>query len=374
MGYRATRPRRRRLNTHERTALRKSGVAGPSASKWKSRVRCAVGLIVVPLIGVALSGVGAWIFLSSDSPPEAPVVGFDLVKGRVLDDFSFRTFAGRQLPGAADQFRPADSIEVVVDQHGCDRWADVEVTIYADPRWWMAVKAARERHTFRPAVRYEPGGIKYANYGRPKVDDSFAFSVSGAIRDPRASTYGSQMPIPLSVDRSALPGTIVMLGRIPPKATRRALINDHIAPSIHLAFQAPWKHTRSPGTCWVTTPRLTGGGAGVSPLGLDGLSGSLGLDAGPRDGVTAVSAAGGRVLRDESDPPPRQGTRPSWACTAEPARRNGLAYRPTCAAAVAIAKPASERWAQLGLLLTGGLLSASIVGLAAGIRRIWLRP
>lgn len=323
--------------------------------------------IGIPLVAGFFSVWLAWSALRVHDPPGAPAIGFDLPRDDALVDFSFRTFAQRYVRSAAEPFRPASSLTVAITTDSCNPWVNVSVTVYADSRWWMAVRARHLGRPFRPTLRFDRGGARRARYARPQTDGTFAFAVSGEIRSARASTFTGAIPLTRYIDA----GETILEGRVPRVAvTPRTLINDHIAPAIHLVFRAPWVHDRVPGGCWIAMPQLAGdGGSTLIPLGREGLGASNAGRLGPSAGVTSLTVEGGRVLRDKSDPLPRQGFRPAWSCVAEPRTANYLADHPTCAAAAAVAKPGSEQQLQFRLLLGGGLLSASIAGMAAGVRR-----
>jgi hypothetical protein len=308
-----------------------------------------------------------------DAPTSSPIIGFDLPANKTLTDFSFRTFVGRKERGAADEFRPSQGTAVQITARGCDPWVDVEVDVHPDPRWLMAVKAVHTDRTFAPALRYQTEGVQRIRYGRPELDGSFAFAVTGEVRSVRATTWANTKPITLKQKSDPYSSGPIFTGRIPPEATQNALINDFIGPSLQLSFQARWSHTRGLGSCWITTPQLTGDRTGLAPLGIPGLGGDHIRAIGPADGAVSIRAINARVLRDESDPSPRQAATPSWSCSAETVPANYLADRPSCAAFVAVVKPGSNRRIQLQLLVAGGLLAAGIAGTAAGFRRLVLQ-
>ena len=371
------RPSGRRLRANsaqlaERRRLRESDLP-PRRLAFAHWLKWLLLHIGIPVLAALASLWLAWSALSVEDPPGAPAVGFDVIQDETLLDFSFRTFAQRRAQGAVEPFRPADSFELAITADGCSPWVRVTAVVYADSRWWMAVRSNRLSRPFRPSLRFAPSGPERMRYGRAKTDGTFAFAVSGEIRHIRASTFTGN--IPLTRSRVLIHGETVVEGRVPRAAvSRQTLINDFIAPAIEVVFEAPWVHDRVDGGCWISLPQLAGnGGFTLAPLGRDGLAGTNPWRLGPDVGVTSLTVAGGRVLRDESDPVPRQGSRPSWSCVAEPDSKNYLADRPTCAAAAAVAEPGGERQIQFRLLVGGGLLSASIVGAAAGVRRLLTR-
>jgi hypothetical protein len=332
-----------------------------------------MGFVVLPILAVVMVGAGTWWLLSVDpAPVHPPALGFDVPHDRDLESVAFRLFAAHGRPAARDEFRPAASVEVSVQSTSCEPWVDVAVLAYLDQRWWLAFKATALGQPLRTPIASEE---TFASKS-PSVTGDFAFAVDGHVRDVRATTQVGIVDVPVHRDTDRTRGSLnVYRATIPKSVLASTAINEFLAPGIQLTFQARWASPRSYGTCWITMPQLVGQGSSALYAlgGSEGMTGRSSLDEGPLRGRTHLSTRRGSVVREQTEPAPVYSREPEWTCSSRRMRVEELADPPNCASAVAVQKEGADRRAQWLLLLFSGLLSAAVVGCAAGLRQMVLR-
>jgi hypothetical protein len=102
----------------------------------------------------AMSVLAFWV-LHKDDPPPPQGISFDV---DASGDFGLAASQitlehVRRQPGVAPPLLPSSGTDLVVSANGCDRYAHAELSIFPDPRWWLALRASRRGETQRIAIR-----------------------------------------------------------------------------------------------------------------------------------------------------------------------------------------------------------------------------
>lgn len=279
-------------------------------------------------------------------------------------------------PGAVPELLPSQNTELDVSVNGCGSPVDALLSVYPDPRWWLAVRAGRRGEAQRLALRR--GGDPQTRTIPPgMVKGIAAVAIPGAIDEISAFVSRGSKRIPLPTKREIVagePGTFTLIQvKVTKQALGHLLLRSILGQTIHFEFQAPWVHPRGFLSCFVSLPALVEGQATfMTSIGASGLAISSTTSAtarGPEVGVTKLQLRGGSLQASASSPPPiRSQVIPTWTCQGHVHAPSRL--RPDCHSNVVIEEAQGKEWRQVLIFILGAIGAAGFVGFFDGLRRL----
>ena len=325
-----------------------------------------------------LAAIIVWI-LPTDDPPPVVGINFDVDSSSAFSEAAAEIgFLNlRHEPGAEPQIFPSQSTELDVGVDGCNPEAKVVLSVFPDPRWWLAVKASRRDKSQRVTlIRGSSGRVYTIPPGGMK--GVVGIALPGEIEGIDASVpRGSKRSVELPVEREVVvgaPGTFTLVkARVTGAALRGVRLSPFFGQSVNFAFRAPWVHPRGFKSCFVAMPALVEGqGFFLNALGAEGLGNSYFtsvVQRGPQSGTVRLHVESGSMQPAASSPPPsRSQAIPTWTCSNE---HKQAALRPDCHSTVVIEEPNSKEWRQALILVLGAIGSFGLVGFVDGLRKYW---
>lgn len=327
-----------------------------------------------------LGGIAFWL-LDNQPAPVVAAIDFDVDAtgdfARAAEQITYLRMA--QHRGAAAELLPSTDTGLFVEVNDCESQAEVTLSVYPDPRWWLALRASRrgvpqvlalQRGTNAPAV-ISPGSVE----GRASA------AIPGDLEDVEVFIPRGEDRIPVRATTELLEGSPEEFTRvefrIPDRALDDVLLRSVIGQYISLTFKAPWVHPGGFRRCYVALPALIEGEASsLAGMGAEGLavhSAASVAGRGPFTGTTRLFISGGSAVSSESRPPPqRAAITPTWTCHRR--QRISQLTGPDCHSSALIDEPHREAWQQVLLLILGAVGSAGVLGVLDGMRRKIVPP
>ena len=334
--------------------------------------------VVLPLLlaGFCVTAISLWI-LDTDEVPPVSGIDFDVDAsgdfGRAVDRITLLHLARQQ--GAVPEVLPSTDSELRVTANGCRSPVSATLSVYPDPRWWLALRAGR-RGEFQ-ALAIQRGTNEPATISPGSVSGLASAAIPGAISHLRVYVPRGEKALAISASTELLVGegeefTIVSF-RIPDRALQNILLRPVIGQQIVLTFDAPWVHPNGFLSCYVAIPALIEGQAqSLTGLGAEGLaihSATSVASRGPMRGIAILEVLDGSIAASASSPPPRHSAiTPTWTCH----RKEEISelITPDCHASAVINLPQRKTWQQVLLIIFGAVASAGFVGFFDGLRQI----
>ena len=348
-------------------------VLGWRPSRGQMRILC---YVVLPFVaGVGSLAAIVFCVLKTHEAPQPAGIQFDVdaspALGQAAGEITFRHVAREA--GAVPLLLASTGTDLVVSADGCAQEVHVSLGVYPDPRWWLILRAGRQKRFQRLAI--QRGRVPVVSSLKPgTVRGVVAATIPGQINDAKAYVRaGDPIPLPLrqSVSFGAEGAVTRLVAHIPGRALRGVLLRPTLGQSIAFTFGAPWVTGRGFKSCMVNMPALVAGQVpSWPPLGASGLtiaSGTMLAAAGPENGTSRLIVSNGSIDHSETEPSPYTSTAPVWYCHRD-AKPSGPPPS-DCHALVVIEEPNRETEQQLLLIVLGAVGTAGLLGFANGLRR-----
>lgn len=347
----------------------------PSSMRCRRRWIYYVALPMILGLG-SLAAIAFWVLDTSKAPTVA-AIDFDVDASGDFAEAAQRIVLANleRRPGAVPPLLPSSHSELNVAVDGCDSSAKATLSVFPDPRWWLALRAGREGSSQPLAI--QRGTNMPATISPGSVGGYAAAAIPGDISDIAVSIPRGEDSIPIRPTSELFVGepgefTVVKF-KIPDRALKKVILMSEIGQTIVLSFNAPWVHSRGFLSCFVSIPALIEGQAssisGLDRAGLAIQSATSIAGRGPIRGTTTLDVSNGTVSDTESAPPPSDSAiRPTWTCHRP--EKASEEVPPDCHASAVIEEPQRETWQQVSLIILGALGSAGFVGFFDGVRRI----